>query len=76
MVTPLFEASDDWQLQFDLKVECDGQSKNKPFPPHIVAASRRPCDAVGQAEGSCMGGAHFTKGGQLEEMALPKAREL
>ena len=39
---PLFEASDDWQLQFDLKVECDGQSKNKPFPPHIVAASRRP----------------------------------
>ena len=42
MATPLFEASDDWQLQFDLKVECDGQSKNKPFPPHIVAASRRP----------------------------------
>ena len=36
----LFEASDDWQLQFDLKVGCDGQSKNKAFPPHIVAASR------------------------------------
>ena len=42
MATALFEVSDDWQLQFDLKVECDGQSKNKPFPPHIVAASRRP----------------------------------
>ena len=40
--TLLFEESDDWQLQFDLKVECDGQSKNKPFPQHIVAASRRP----------------------------------
>ena len=42
MAMPLFEASDDWQLRFDLKVECDGLSKNKPFPPHILAASRRP----------------------------------
>ena len=42
MATPLFEASDDWQLHVDLKVECDGQSKKKQFLPHIAAASRQP----------------------------------
>ena len=42
IATALFEASSDWQLQFDLKVESDGQSNNKTFLSHIVAASRRP----------------------------------
>ena len=39
---PLFEASDDWKLQFDVCVKRDGQSANAPFPPHIAATSFRP----------------------------------
>ena len=42
---PLFETSDDWQLQFDITVKSDSQSKNAAFPPHIAATSCRP-DAV------------------------------
>ena len=38
----LFETSDDWQLQFDVCVKADGQTKNAPFPPHIVASKQRP----------------------------------
>ena len=35
-VTPsLFETSDDWQLQFDVCIKGDGQTKNAPFPPHM-----------------------------------------
>ena len=44
--TPLVEANDEWQLQFDVKVECDGQSKTTPFPPHIVVASRQLDDVM------------------------------
>ena len=38
----LFETSDDWELQFDVCVKCDGQTKNAPFPPHIVPSKVRP----------------------------------
>lgn len=38
----LFESSDDWQLQFDVCVKGDGQTKNAPFPPHIVTTKQRP----------------------------------
>jgi len=41
-MVPLFEESDDWEIQFDLNVHQDGQSKNTPFPAHIVASARRP----------------------------------
>merc|ERR1711964_293784 len=34
--------SDDWQLQFDLHCPEDGQIKDRPFPPHIVATPLRP----------------------------------
>ena len=44
-VVPLFETSDDWQLQFDITVKSDSQSKNAAFPSHIAATSCRP-DAV------------------------------
>ena len=37
----LFETSDDWELQFDVCVAADGQTKNSPFPPHIVASKYR-----------------------------------
>jgi hypothetical protein len=39
---PLFESSDDWELQFDVCVAADGQTKNSPFPPHIAASKYRP----------------------------------
>ena len=38
----LFETSDDWELQFDVCVAADGQTKNSPFPPHITASKCRP----------------------------------
>ena len=38
----LFETSDDWELQFDVCVAADGQTKNSPFPPHIIASKYRP----------------------------------
>ena len=38
----LFESSDDWQLQFDVCIKGDGQTKNAPFPPHILASKLRP----------------------------------
>ena len=37
--------SDDWQMQFDLTCQEEGQIKDRPFPPHIVATSQRP-DAI------------------------------
>ena len=39
---PLFEASDDWKLQFEVFVKKDEQTKNSPFPPHIAASKCRP----------------------------------
>ena len=39
---PLFEQSDDWQLHWDLECQQDGQSKNRPFPPHIHSTPKRP----------------------------------
>lgn len=41
-VLPLFEESDDWEIQFDVSVEVDGQVKNRPFPAHIAASPQRP----------------------------------
>ena len=41
-VLPLFEESDDWEIQFDVSVEVDGQVKNRPFPTHIAASPQRP----------------------------------
>ena len=41
MPTRLFQSSDDWQLQFDVCTK-DGQTKNAPFPPHIIASRQRP----------------------------------
>ena len=38
----LFESSDDWQLQIDVCFKGDGQTKNAPFPPHIVTTKQRP----------------------------------
>ena len=39
-VLPLFEESDDWDIQFDVNVELDGQVKNRPFSAHIAASPR------------------------------------
>ena len=39
---PLFEQSDDWELQFDLDFAKEGQYKNQPMPVHIVSSAKRP----------------------------------
>ena len=38
----LFQSSDDWQLQFDVDLPKEGQSKDTPFPPHIATTRFRP----------------------------------
>ena len=39
---PLFEPSDDLELQFDVCVAADGQTNSSPFPPHIAASRYQP----------------------------------
>ena len=64
-VVPLFETSDDWQLQFDITVKSYSQSKNAAFPSHIAATSCQPDSGLDRT--------HVAMGREYDEVALPKA---